>query len=128
MYSTSQSLPFGYEPVLTIYCVQIHIAAQDSTNTIDQISQGLTFRDDIKHKLGSINLVVPENNVDYCRYSTSWSGTLVNTVLINNLLFKRSEQLEKNFFGSKMMSILTEHPKLNECLALGLFALKSCIL
>jgi hypothetical protein len=47
----------------------------------------------------------------------------VTTALINNLLFKYSEQLEKIFFDSKMMSILIEHPKLNECLALGLFAL-----
>jgi len=47
----------------------------------------------------------------------------VTTALINNLLLKHNEQLEKNFFDSKMMSMLTEHPKLNECLALGLFAL-----
>lgn len=97
---------FLKENALEYYCKQIHHAVQNSTKTIYEISQVVSFSNENKHKLLSINPVVldAENKVNYCKYSTSWLGTFVTTTLINSLLFKHHKQLKENYFSRKMLS------------------------
>ena len=116
---------FLKENALEYYCKQIYHVIQNSMKTIEEISQVVSFSNKNKHKLLCINPVVldADNKINYCKYSMSWLGTFVTTTLINSILFKHHKQLTENYFSSKVLSIITLDLKLNECLALGLFAL-----
>lgn len=99
---------FRKENALEYYCEQIHHTVQNSTKTIEEISQVVTsLSNENKHKLLCINPVVldAENKVNYCKYFTSWLGTYVTTTLINSLLFKHHKQLKENYFSRKVLNI-----------------------
>lgn len=107
------------------YVVSMNEAVKECTKTLESIGNSASTTN-IKHRLLQINSHGKLNDLPYYagKTSTTRLGNYVRTELINDLLEKHLDQLEKNFFGSQVFSIFTGDLKMNEVLSLGCFALK----